>query len=313
MNWRYRALALAVIVLVSTSVPALGATPSAEFDADVVETTAGETAEIPVTLSETDTATVKIGSERVNYIATVAVHDGNDDQTVTLQYDTSKAGHGGAFSVADDADTVTVESETDFDDEHLLDAGSYELAVAPGNESAENETDVATLAISESESDTETGTETTTPGPHAGHVTDIEDGVVVAQAQNQIVTGTLDLEPGTEILVEARNGGQFLKTNVTTVADDGGFRASFDFDDLPSDSGNGSEFDVVIRVDGEKHQEVTGVIRTPPTTETTEQAMQDETTRDSSQSQDGSIPGFSLVTGAVAVTAVALLALRRDV
>lgn len=311
MNLRYRSLVLATVVLLSAvAVPAVGATPDAEFGSNVVKVTAGETADITVALSDADAAVVTIGSEEVNYVATVVVRDGNDDGTVTLRYDTEKAGHGGAFSVADDADEVTVESEDEFDADHLLAAGVYDLSVAPGDDAdTSNETDVATLSVTEqSETQTATQTETSTPGQYAGHVDDIEDGVTVAPAQNQTITGALGLEAGTEIRVEARKGGTFLKTNVTTVGEDGRFRASFDFDDVPSDV---SEFGVHIRADGETVEEVTGTFQTPPTT-TTEQAVQDETTHETEETpEDSAVPGFGLTAGVVALAASALLLRRR--
>ncbi|WP_137284966.1 BGTF surface domain-containing protein [Halorussus salinisoli] len=313
MQRKRRTLTLALVVLLSTTAPVLGTSPSAEFDAGTVETTAGETAEIPVGLSNTDTATVTIGSEAVNYVATVVVRDGNGDRNVTLQYDTSNAGHGGAFSVTVEADTVTVENETDLDDDHLLTVGIYDLAVAPGNASDANATDVSRLVVTRPpESDSEPETETTTPGPYAGHVADIEDGVVVARAKNQTITGTVDLTPGTVIQVLAR-GDTFVQSETATVTDGGRFRASFDFEGLPSDVENGTEFTLRVRANGESQKEVTGVFRTPPTNretaETTKRAVQDETTESTTHTED--VPGFGLSTGVLALAAVALLALRR--
>lgn len=308
MKRRYRSLVLTLIVLLSATVPTVGAAPDAKFDSDRVEVTAGETVDITVALSKTDAAVVTIGSKRVNYIATVVTRDGNGDGTVTLQYNTNNAGHGGAFSVADDADNATVESETDFDADHLLAAGAYDLSVAPGNDaSTNNETDTATLVVTE-QPKTSTETETSTPGQYAGHVDDIEDGVVVAPAQNQTIVGTLDLAEGTEIQVRAKKGGAFLKTQSATVDENGQFRASFDFAGV---SGEGAEFQVQIVADGKTVNEVTAVFKTPPTT-TTEQAMQDETSQTTAEpSQDGGVPGFGLATGLVALAASGILMRRR--
>ena len=312
MKRTYRSLVLALIVLLSATNPAVGAAPDAEFGSDRVEVTAGEAADITVALAETDAAVVTIGSKRVNYIATIVVQDGNGDGTVTLRYDTSNAGHGGAFAVADGADDVTVESESEFDADHLLAAGAYDLSVAPGsNASASDETDAATLTVTEPPK-TLTETDTSTPGPYAGHVDDIEDGVVVAPAQNQTVTGTLDLDRGTEITVAARKDGAFLKTRTATVDEDGRFSVSFDFDDVSSED---PEFEIRIRADGERLEDVTGKFETPPPTQTattTNQAMQDETNQKTAEpSQDGSVPGFGLVTGVVALAAAGLLVRRR--
>lgn len=313
---------LAAVVLLSAVGPIAGVaatdgdSPSAELDADVVEVTAGETAEIPIVLSGTDSAVVKIGSENVNYVATVVVHDEKDDGRVTLQYNTSKAGHGGAFSVPDytnsDDDGVTVRNETEFDPDHLLATGSYPITVYAGSNVSEgNETDVGTLAVESSEEPSTT--ETTTVGPYAGYTDDIENGVVVAAARNQTITGELDVSPGTEVVVEARAGGTFLKTTAVNVTDDGRFRATFDFDGVP----NGTEFQILIRVDDQRVAEVDGVLRTPPTTTTptttTEQAMQDESTTEMTPSSNGgTIPGFGLATGVLALGAVVLLARQQS-
>lgn len=313
MKWKYRSLVLTLIVLLSATVPTVGAAPDAEFDSGKVEVTAGETVDITVALSKTDAAVVTIGSEQVNYIATVVTRDGNGDGTVTLRYNTSNAGHGGAFSVADDADNATVESETDFDANDLLDAGAYDLSVAPGSdESTNNETDAATLVVTE-QPKTSTETETSTPGQYADHVDDIEDGVVVAPAQNQTIVGTLDLAEGTEIQVRARKGGAFLKSRSTTVDADGQFRVSFDFADV---SGEDAEFQIQVVADDKTVNEVTAVFKTPPTTRTatttTDQALQDETTKKTVEpSQDGSVTGFGLVTGVLALAASGLLVRRR--
>ncbi|UPW00917.1 hypothetical protein M0R88_02150 [Halorussus gelatinilyticus] len=313
MKVRYRPLILAALVLVSTTAPVLGASPDAEFGQSVVETATGETAEIPVTFSDTDAATVRIGSEAVNYIATVTLRDGNGDGKVVLRYDTAKAGSGGAFAVAADADSVSVSNETDLGEQNGLDPGNYKLAVAPGNASLDEKSDVATLSLSGSETtDPDAGTETTASSQYAGHVADIDNGVVVAPAVNQTITGQLDLDPGTEILVTAKGtkGVQFLKTQRTTVTEDGRFRASFDFSGLPSEGQNETEFQIEIRANDEVQREATGVVRSPPTAETTKQAVRDETTTVTT-TQDGSIPGFSLVTGLLALVGVALVAARR--
>lgn len=317
MKVRYRALILAALLLVSTTAPVLGASPDAEFGESVVTAEAGETAEISVTLSDAETATVRIGSDAVNYVATVTLRDGNGDGTVVLRYDTAKAGSGGAFAVAADADSVSVDDETDLGDQSPIAAGNYELAVAPGNAGLDDETDVATLALAESgSSDADTERETTASGEYAGHVTDIRNGVVVAPAVNQTIIGQLDLEPGTEILVTVKGtrSVQFLKTNRTTVGDGGRFRASFDFSGLPSEGENATEFRLEVRVNDEVQREASGAVRSPPTAETTKQAVQDEATetvRGETTSQDGSVPGFSVVTGLVALVGVALVALRR--
>ncbi|MFC4447813.1 DUF2167 domain-containing protein [Halorussus aquaticus] len=304
MRRRYHALILATVLLVSAATPVLGAQASAEFDHSHVTTDAGDTVEIPVTVTNTDSATVRIGSEAVNYVATVTLRDGNDDQTVTLRYDTRKAGHGGVFSVTDDADEVTVRSETEFDDGQRLDPGNYELAVAPGNGSLDETSDVATLVVTEpTQSTSNSAPATTTTSEYAGHVVDVRGGVTVAPAVNQTITGDIDLEPGTPVQVRLKstNGTQFLKSGETTVTENGRFRVSFDFTGLEAESGNRTEFRIEVRADGEVEKEASGVVRTPPTNETT-----------TTTTKAGSVPGFGLTTGVVALIAVSVLALRAE-
>lgn len=316
MNWNHRAMVLTAILVVSVTGPALGTTPTAEFDSQSVETPVGDTAEIPITLSNTDTATVRIGSDRVNYIATVTVEDGNDDRNVTLLYNTSEAGHDGGFSTADDADTVTVQSETEFKDGQLIDPAAYSLAVEPGRGDVDNATDAATLRVTEPTDPATTESETTTAAssPAAGHVTDLEDGVVVAPAKNQTITGSLDVESGTEIRLRVSSQElNFLKTGSATATEDGRFRVSFDFDELQGEVENGTEFDVTIRADGKLVREARGRIDTSLALQktTTKQPLQDETTHNATRSSDGGVPGFGLAAGSLAVTAGVLLALRR--
>ncbi|MFC4549212.1 MULTISPECIES: BGTF surface domain-containing protein [Halorussus] len=306
----HRSAVLVAILLVAATTPVAGASPDATFESERVVVTAGETANVTVELSDTDTATVTVGSEEVNYIATVLARDGNGDGTVTVRYNTTAAGHGGAFAAAGDADNVTVESESEFDADHLLAAGAYDLSVAPGT-NASNATDAGTLVVeAPPETSTEPVTETSTPSPYVGHVDDIENGVVVAPARNQTITGTLNVSEGTEIVVTAKKSGEFLKTQATTVGKDGQFRASFDFDDVSTED---PEFTVEIRANDEEVAEINGVLQTPPTTSTTtEQALQDGTTGETTDApQSGDIPGFGLSTGVLALAASGLLLFRR--
>lgn len=302
MRRRHHALILATALLVSAAAPTLGAQASAEFDHSHVTTDAGDTVEIPVTVTNTDSATVRIGSEAMNYVATVTLRDGNDDRTITLRYDTRKAGHGGVFSVIEDADEVTVRSETEFDDGQRLDPGSYDLAVAPGSGSLDEATDVATLVVTESAQSTSDSSPTTT-SQYAGRVADVRGGVTVAPEVNQTITGDIDLEPGTPVQVRLKstNGTQFLKSGETTVTENRQFRVSFDFDGLQTESGNRTEFRIEVRADGEVQKRANGVVRTPPTNETT-----------TTTTKAGSVPGFGLTTGVVALIAASVLAVRAE-
>ena len=109
----------------------------------------GDIVGIPITMSDTDTATVRFGSDDVGYNATVTVEDGDDDGVVGLGWNTYTAGGAPTFGVSDDDDEV-VDTDVDGNDNSdvagfndILAAGTYELAVvagdtAPPQESADN-------------------------------------------------------------------------------------------------------------------------------------------------------------------------------
>lgn len=68
--------------------------------------------------------------------------------------------------------------------------------------------------------------------------TNTDGEVIVRSASDQMVTGTTNIAPNTEIDVQARTGGTdaFLKTQTATVADDGSFNATFDFSNVESNT-----------------------------------------------------------------------------
>ena len=110
----------------------------------------GDIVGIPITMSDTDTATVRVGSDDVGYNATVNVTDENDDGVVGLGWNTYAAGTAtDAFGTADDSDDEVVIQDVKtsttgvngYND--ILAAGTYEVAVvagdtAPPDESADN-------------------------------------------------------------------------------------------------------------------------------------------------------------------------------
>jgi len=98
-----------------------------------VEENVGDTASIPVDLSNTDTATVVVTID--GYTAEVEVTDSSsggddDDGQVTLELNTAQAGSGSAaaFSAADDGDSVTVNEVTDIG--QRLPQDSYSVRVS---------------------------------------------------------------------------------------------------------------------------------------------------------------------------------------
>ncbi|RLM83580.1 PGF-CTERM sorting domain-containing protein, partial [Haloarcula sp. Atlit-7R] len=61
---------------------------SADFGESVITEQRGDVVAIPVTVENTDTATVSIGRFEQGYAANVTVEDGNDDGVVTLLFNT---------------------------------------------------------------------------------------------------------------------------------------------------------------------------------------------------------------------------------
>ncbi|PSQ38935.1 hypothetical protein BRD13_05045 [Halobacteriales archaeon SW_5_70_135] len=83
----------------------------AEFGTVITREQRGDVAEIPVELENTDQATVFLGSEEVNYEVRLEVTDGNDDDVVTIEWNTDSAGQDetATFDVANNDDSVTAE------------------------------------------------------------------------------------------------------------------------------------------------------------------------------------------------------------
>jgi len=150
---------------------------TAAFAPDTVEVRHGGTATIPVRFDGTDTATVRVGSEAVNYVVLVTVTDGDGDGEADLRFDTDAVAEPNQTLVttAEESDDATVKTVVE---EHFnsgpphpaLDAGNYPLAVFVGNATEENETDTARMRILEAtttttERKTETKTSETTEKP----------------------------------------------------------------------------------------------------------------------------------------------------
>ncbi|WP_008525717.1 BGTF surface domain-containing protein [Halorhabdus tiamatea] len=125
---------------------------SASFADTVFSQERGDYAEFTVDLQNTESATVHITDGSGEYESELTVTDSNDgedadDGQVTVQMNTFLAGgHGDAYSPADGADSVTVDSDSESSiGDYRLAAGSYDLTVTAGGE----EQDVATLSLEE--------------------------------------------------------------------------------------------------------------------------------------------------------------------
>lgn len=84
------------------------------------------------------------------------------------------------------------------------------------------------------------------------------DRLTVRNEPGQLIRGTTDLEPGTEVRVRLHSGGDqaFVKQRMATVRDDGRFAASFDFTDIEP----GMTFRISVAHDGDRLTYVTGEV-----------------------------------------------------
>jgi hypothetical protein len=108
-------------------------TASASLQPTVTSVARGDIVELTVELEGTDTATLVVGSEEVNYESTAELTDGSGDGSVTVRMNTYSAGRSdgeesAAFGTVDEADSVSATLETDAL-ENVLAAGSYDISV----------------------------------------------------------------------------------------------------------------------------------------------------------------------------------------
>ena len=119
------------------------------FDPGTVRVARGDVAYISIAFEEDEEATLIVGSEEVNYVVRMNVHDGDGDGMVTVALNTAVAGwqdeHG--YSTVDEADEVRdVTQETDQLD-GPLEAATYQLRLYVDDERV----DVGQLVLEERE------------------------------------------------------------------------------------------------------------------------------------------------------------------
>lgn len=122
-------------------------TASASLAKNVVKTARGDIAELTVSLSNTDTATLVIGGEDVNYESTVELTDDSGDGEVTVLMNTYTTGRTEgeedvAFGTLDEGDSVSAELGTEELDT-VLSPADYDISVQVDG----HETDVGTLLL----------------------------------------------------------------------------------------------------------------------------------------------------------------------
>ncbi|WP_396611915.1 BGTF surface domain-containing protein [Haloferax sp. S1W] len=133
----------------------------ANFVNNVVTDQRGDVVAIPISLSNTDTATVTVGTGDQGYQANVTVEDGDDDGEVVVLWDSSESDSttvGDVFDVEDDDDDVLTGSDGDTDvglaTSDLIDNGDYDLEIRTGADSSVDADNVGTLVLEEASVDT---------------------------------------------------------------------------------------------------------------------------------------------------------------
>lgn len=120
---------------------------SVEFTDPLSSAATGDEARLDLDLDATETATVRIGSEELNYVARVVVADESGDGSATLAFNTARAGSGAeAFRGLDGAAVRSVEEETTIEPGDPIEPHEYPLEVAPGG--LDEPSDVGTLYLS---------------------------------------------------------------------------------------------------------------------------------------------------------------------
>ncbi|UIP00277.1 surface glycoprotein [Halobaculum sp. CBA1158] len=235
----------------------------------------------------------------------------------------------------------------------IVDSGEIELedsgnSVEPGDEFNASITvaDDRLLGSSDAE-DEETVTSSFTVEEESTELD--SDPVEVEAAEDQQVSGTTNLAPGTELTIRVRSDDgtqpRFFNTQTVTVQADGSFNASFGFADQSAED----EFSVTVRQGGSTIASADGLVvestetteppadtteppadtteppaddtTEPPADDTTEPPADDTTEPPADDTTEPpeddtttstSTPGFGAVLALIALVGAALLATRRD-
>ena len=221
----------------------------ASFGSNVYTADRGTTAEVLVEFGNTDTATVQFGDPDNNgYYATAQIEDQDGDGEALVYFNSETAGSDG-YAVLTTSRPDTVSNLTHggpFDGMNepagsdMLDAADYHLYVTAGEKSSDQITEDAdaraTLRLQES-ADAEASLD------YDGDTLNVE------HASGQTISGTTNLDPGTELEITIdsdESGDPFVFQPEATVQDDGSFTVTQDF----SSAEPGTEFDVTV-LDGD--------------------------------------------------------------
>ncbi|MDR5656682.1 PGF-CTERM sorting domain-containing protein [Halodesulfurarchaeum sp. HSR-GB] len=248
-------------------------------------------------------------------------YDGEGNWYVVVDIDTVSSNLGGSGD-GEMVDGDEYELSFDLQDSHLLDAsGDWD---DDGTDVYESLTTEFSVADADAEFDVSE--------------VDGDDYVVAEAAENQTVSGTTNIAPGTEVRVRLTGTGDatFVESNTEVVVqEDGTFSTTFDL----SERAAGEEFEATVRggplptgdnlvtADGliqeaQPTQTTTEQTTEQTTTETTETTTEEpadttteapaDTTTEAPTETPTETPGFTMGLALVALLGAALLALRRS-
>lgn len=171
--------------------------PAVGFSDAQTAVTQGDVATIDLQLRNTDQATLQIDSASQQYQATLRVHDGDGDGTVSVRANTFRGGNiddADRFTAGSDADTVQLLAESSMSDSSEVSAlapGRYNLIVSTSETSVAavlliDEPDTGGVHTSVIAPNTPTigaGSDSTPDRSHANHI-DIDDSMTSTNSTN---------------------------------------------------------------------------------------------------------------------------------
>ena len=296
----------AVVGVAVVGTGAVAADGTAEFDADVVTVSEGDTTTIAVETDGVDAFEVAVGDEdEVGYELRATVTPAEDGVTA-LVFDHAEAGGDGETLTAEGDAAVEVDYETSLDD--AVTPGDYDMALFAGD--GDEPTDISTLVVEDGDDDgTESGgdggDESAGDGDAGETATvteaDVEDADVVVEPAETDVSVPVELDDGETVTLRIRSAGdaspRFIQSEEVTV-EDGSASATFDL----SKTTHGDRARLSVRGNEALDEPVTREVL----------VVDEEIGVEGSGGLDVETPGFGVVAGGLAVLVVALAARRRE-
>jgi len=200
---------------------------SAGFGESTITDARGDIVEIPVTIEETDTATVTVGSVDDGFRQNVTIEDNNGDGEVLLEFNTYTATSGvsgkifGVYNAEDvsssDQDVVVNVEPADQTVSSLLEPGDYDLEVVTGDDASVSADNVGTLIIEERSTDA-INSWTAPSGTSIADLEDVQDAVADESVteSSEIANGDIVVH---ELSATGLEGALAVQNQANTSAD----------------------------------------------------------------------------------------------